>query len=199
MKLTAEDLSLYMPFYLTAPQREGLSKAIDAFPACNYYCSEEHDGLLQGDGWTKLEILRFKDAQRRHLRGILISNSCDIDASNTRRQTPRILFAPLVPLAQYCDMLARQGASAESVGSMTAQIRKQGVTSLFYLPAGRGIGGEHVALLDNIHNLELSHYSAVEGKSKLFTLSQIGFYVFLMKLSIHFCRMHEGEVRGGHE
>ena len=32
-------------------------------------------------------------------------------------------------------------------------------------------------------------------KEKLYTLSQEGFWVFLIKLSIHFCRFHENVPR----
>ena len=68
-------------------------------------------------------------------------------------------------------------------------IRAQGVTSIFYLPADDLLEEEHVALLDDLHSMPLeAHGQAAE---KLFTLSMAGFYLFVFKLSVHFCRLHE--------
>ena len=44
-------------------------------------------------------------------------------------------------------------------------------------------------LLDDLHSMPIElHGQAAE---KLFTLSMAGFYLFVLKLSVHFCRLHE--------
>jgi uncharacterized protein (TIGR04255 family) len=51
-----------------------------------------------------------------------------------------------------------------------------------------------IALLDNIHSIDLEQFLDLDP-AKLLTLSQYGFYVFLVKLSIHFTRFQEGVLR----
>ena len=70
-------------------------------------------------------------------------------------------------------------------------IKEQKVTALFYLPKGSVLDDDYVAVLDDIHTIPLNRYTAQNGKQKLFTLSQVGFYLFLLKLSVHFCRFQE--------
>jgi hypothetical protein len=70
-------------------------------------------------------------------------------------------------------------------------IRKQRITSLFYLPKGGQLDEDHIALLDDLHNVPLATFEASTSRSKLFTLSQMGAYLFLLKISIHFCRFSE--------
>lgn len=62
---------------------------------------------------------------------------------------------------------------------------------LFYLPKGGELEEDHVALIHDAHTLPLSSFQAQQSRRKLFTLSQVGFYIFLFKLSVHFCRFHE--------
>jgi hypothetical protein len=50
---------------------------------------------------------------------------------------------------------------------------------------------DHIALLDDLHTLPLGMFQKAD-RPKLFTLSQVGFYLFVVKLSIHFCRFSEG-------
>jgi hypothetical protein len=77
--------------------------------------------------------------------------------------------------------------AANQTDDKIAAIRKQHVTSLFYLPMGASLNEDHVALLDDLHTLPLRMFQNAD-RPKLFTLSQVGFYLFVVKLSIHFCR-----------
>ena len=47
---------------------------------------------------------------------------------------------------------------------------------------------DYVVLLDDLHSIPLASHP---GDQKLFTLSMAGFYLFIFKLSVHFCRLHE--------
>jgi len=85
--------------------------------------------------------------------------------------------------------------AAANVENKLAAIREQKVTSLFYLPPGGRLDGEYIAVLDDIHSLPYSAFATRGGREKLFTLSQVGFYLFLFKLSVHFCRFHENVPR----
>ena len=66
---------------------------------------------------------------------------------------------------------------------------------MFYLPKGGALEDEYVALLDDLHSIPAHAFERVAEKKKLFTLSMVGFYLFLLKLSVHFCRFHENVAR----
>src|SRR5262249_980279 len=151
---------------------------------------------LQGDGWTKMEIIEFSSGARDKIKGLLLSNSCDIASANPRDFPPKIVFAPLVPLKAFADLL-RQSPRLQSgqVEDKLTSIRKQRITSLFYLPQGGGLDADHIAILDDLHSIPLATFLQEGERTKLFTLGQMGFYLFVFKLSIHFCRFHEGVVR----
>jgi len=191
MRISNEDLQKQIPYYLTQPQQEGLIKELRNFPNCNLYTTRGPADALQGDGWTPFEVLSYETGERRRVRGIILSNSCDIATENTRALPPKVTIAPLIALASYQQRLMTAGVSEDRINSMLRQIKAQEVTSVFYLPPGGDLLEEHIVPLDDVHSIPAGRWSKLEGKRKLFTLSQVGFYLFLMKLSIHFCRMHE--------
>ena len=67
---------------------------------------------------------------------------------------------------------------------------------MFYLPKNSALGEEAIALLDRINNCDLQKLNLDElTGTRLFTLSDYGFYMFLFKLSIHLTRIREGVQR----
>lgn len=107
------------------------------------------------------------------------------------------MIAPLIRLTDYVDLLARV-LSAQQIDDKVSSIRKQHVSNIFYLPRGASLDADHIAVLDDLHSLPLTTFEqgrAAKMVVKLFTLSQMGFYLFLVKLSIHFCRFQEGVAR----
>ena len=71
------------------------------------------------------------------------------------------------------------------------------MTTIFYLPsdAEAGLQDDHIVLLDNVHSMPSGVFQATPAKRKAFTLSNLGFYIFIFKLSIHFCRLRENVIR----
>jgi hypothetical protein len=91
-----------------------------------------------------------------------------------------------VRLQNYSDRLKRTGIlTIQQIDRKLEAVRKQRVTSLFYLPQGDKLDSDYIALLDDLHNLPIESFQREATKSKLFTLGQMGFYLFLLKLSIH--------------
>jgi hypothetical protein len=196
MPISAESIQEQIPYYLTKQQKEGLIKALNDFPySTQYYSTLYPHDLLQGDGWGQFEVIRFEDGVRDKIKGIVLSNSCDISPENKRDLPPKLTFAPIIKLANYAQLLQRNGLTQEQIGSRFQAIREQRVTSMFYLPKGSALDGEHVALLDDLHTVPLHAFERVAEKKKLFTLTLVGFYLFLFKLSVHFCRFHEEVAR----
>lgn len=124
------------------------------------------------------------------------SNSCDIDPANKRDFPPKLVFAPIIKLSRYAMLLNQNKVSHHSIDEKLGAIREQTITTLFYLPKGGKQEEEYIALLDDVHNISYQAFSTQQNRVKLFTLSQVGFYYFFLKLSVHFCRLHENISRG---
>ncbi|HFV6057169.1 TPA: hypothetical protein ACH9VH_005213, partial [Escherichia coli] len=144
-----------IPYYLTAPQKEGLINALRDFPEnTNYYLTNYHDDLknaaLQGDIFKELTVYSIKGTKKT--RGIILSNSCDIDTSNNRDVPMRAVFAPLVSLSKFEAILLSNGVSKTSIDSKIDAIRKQLITNIFYLPESDNLE-ECIVFLDDVYQL----------------------------------------------
>jgi hypothetical protein len=190
-----ESLADFVPKYLPEADQEALIVQLRDFENRNYYTTKFPTDLLQGDGWYGFDILNISDGRKDQIKGIMLSNSCDIDAENERALPARIVFAPLVAIGNYVDLLRRAELNQDQIGQKIDSIRKQRITSLFFLPKGGALEDDHIALLDDLHNVPLDVFRAVEKRSKLFTLSQMGAYLLILKISMHFCRLNENLVR----
>jgi hypothetical protein len=189
-----EKIEQFLPKYLTPSQKKELFDALSSYPNLPYHYlppASIGEDLLQGDGWRGFILVNFSTLERKTVSGVVLSNSCDIDARN-RRVTPRsALFAPLVNLRRYEGAMRKAGLSGEQVENALREIRAQHVTYVYYLPTEQYGPEESIIVLDDIHSHPLAHFLA-NDRSLLFRLSQAAFYILLIKLSIHFCRAQEG-------
>ncbi len=192
----AELARVYLPKYLTPKQKEELWAELRAFPSLSsfYLAPDADEHTLQGDGWRGLIVVGFETGERRPVTGLILSNSCDIAPANARALPTNVVFAPLVALDRYVERLRGAGQTAEQVTSMLDAIRRQEVTSLFYLPALPYGPPESVAYLDDVHSHPASDFFSAT-RTRVFRLSMPAFYVLMLKLSIHFCRFQEGVQR----
>ena len=194
MTISQDAFESQIPYYLTGEKRNGLKKALKDFQAntpIEYYLNKYPNELLQGDGWHGLELLIFQNAERKMVKGVILSNTCDIALENPRSLSPRIVFCPLIKLSNYRKLLDDTDLPTDRINDKLETIRDQRVSTIFYLPQGGGLEEEHIILLDDIYSLPSNSFETSTDKSKLFTLSMVGFYLFVFKLSIHFCRFHE--------
>jgi hypothetical protein len=189
---TLED---FVPKYLPEADKEALVDQLRDFENRNYYTTKFPSDLLQGDGWFGFDVLNFSDGRKDQIKGIMLSNSCDADSQNDRDLPARIIFAPLVAVSRYVDLLRKADVDADQIGHKIEAIRKQRITSLFFLPKGGSLDEDHIALLDDLHNVPLSVFRAKKERAKIFTLSQMGAYLLILKISMHFCRFSEDIVR----
>src|SRR5690606_22208774 len=103
------------------------------------------------------------------------------------------LYAPIIAVSRYINILTENGISQEQINSHLKSIREQEITSIFYIPPVEGRIDESMVFLDRISNMRNSLATTKELLSeRIFTLSNFGFYLFLLKLSIHFTRIREG-------
>ena len=192
--VNATAIQEHIPRYLTLDQREALAQALNKFPTnSEYYLIGKYtDELLQGDGWTKMQVLRFDTGERKNVLEIIFSNTCDIIPENKRDVPTNIVFAPILKLSNYVDLLRRAGLAGDRIGDKIASIKAQQISTIFYLPDAVGsLSEEHIVLLDDVHTMPSSAFQGAPGNTKTFTLSNLGFYIFIFKLSMHFCRLRE--------
>jgi len=191
MTITIESIKDQIPYYLTQNAKEYLVKSLNDFPKVNYYLNRYEDEILQGDGWDTLKLFDFKSGEKKAVKGIILSNSCDISSENKRAIPANISFAPIIRLDNYIKILKESGLDEKTIEARIRSVKSQQTTNRFYLPKGGNLEYEFIAILDDLYTVPLEHFSTKTEKTKIFTLSQIGFYLFLMKISIHFCRFHE--------
>lgn len=196
MQITSESIRDQIPYYLSQRAKENLAKALDRFPRqIDYYTNLCKEDLLQGDCWTTVDVFRFEDGARKSIRALLLSNSCDVAPENKRDLPTKLSFASMVKLERYIDLLKNAGLDSKQIEAKVIAIKEQRVTSLVYFPKGAELEEDYVALLDDIHTVPSRAFVARNEKTKLFALSNVGFYLFVLKLSVHFCRLHEEVVR----
>ncbi|MFV0513486.1 MAG: hypothetical protein ACK5MY_07625 [Jhaorihella sp.] len=198
MNFDAESLQQQIPYYLTAEDRQVLVdqlKAISRGGTADYFLDPYRDNfkadMLQGDGWRGFQLFKFDTGERRSVQGLVLSNSCDVDPENPRDVPARLIFAPLVKLAAYEALLRASGIDEQKVDVKLASIRAQKTTNMFFLPRGGPLAEDHVVRLDDAHSMPVAAHVEATDREKLFTLSNTGFYMLVLKLSVHFCRLHE--------
>jgi len=190
-------LESQIPYYLTQTQKEGLIRALKDFNVNphDYYINKHMGEMLQGDGWSGFDVFNFNSGKRDSIKGIILSNSCDISSSNKRDIPSKAVFAPIVKLSNYAQLLNRSGLAKEQVDSKLQAIREQKITTLFYLPPYGDSDEEYITMLDDLRSVPVNQLEKSTNSSKMFTLSMYGFYLFVFKISIHFCRFHEEVAR----
>ena len=147
--------------------------------------------MLQGDGWRGFQKFNFHTGEICSIRGLDISNSCDIDPNNPRVQPTQITFAPLVKLSQYEEILRRSWTDAQRIQNRLDSIRDQKTTNIFFLPEGGPLSEDYIINFDDISSMPASLHMESKEREKLFTLSDTGFYLLVFKLSVHFCSLQE--------
>jgi hypothetical protein len=193
-----EDFRVYLPKYLSAEATTALFEELQQFPAnidSRLYTDrlKDEQTLFQGDGLVDVWISNLPDQRIDKTRVIVLSNSCDIAPEHKRLMGPRLIYCPIVSFPKYENMVRKSGKISEQ---HLADIRRQVVSSMFYLPSNPALGGEAIALLDRMNNCDLQSLDLVElTQNRLFTLSNFGFYVFLFKISIHLTRIRENVQR----
>jgi len=186
-----------LPVYLSDQEQYNLIKNINCqYPNTDYYSYEDRSDILQGDGWTALEIINFyKPGEKKEISAIILSNTCDISPENQRIVPANIIFAPVLRVAEYYKKLANLTQDTQKIDSYFASIKNQSVSNRFYLPHSSALESDFVAILDDIHSMPAKFYLEKSERKLRIKLSAAGFYIFILKLSIHFCRLFDGAKR----
>jgi hypothetical protein len=197
-----DEIKKYLPKYLSQEATEKLFQDLKDFPENIHKrlygnILENESDIFQGDGITNLPIINLPDETVRNGKVMILSNTCDINSDNERLLFPRIVYCPILKLSNFVEMLKKRQVASERITQVVNTIKKQEVSSIFYLPQGGNLEEEYIAILENVNNCDVRVVKLEEvSKRRLFSLSNYGFYLFLFKLSIHFTRIREAVERG---
>ena len=183
----------------------GLKSKFQVQPREFYTFSKKLDPhfLYQGDCIKGVNIF-FPDINKHILSDVmLISNTCDMDLTNERILPLNILVAPLVKIKKYKEILIDNGFTQERVDAHTENQKSQLTSHIIYLPGYSRSKfddspiEESFLFLDKTFSIPYGYDRQAELLEKRhFTLSDFGFYFFLVKISYHFTRMQDNVERG---
>lgn len=198
MTLDAETLKDQIPRYLSTEDKRVLVEELNAISRggeAEYVLSRANDAfadqMLQGDGWRGFVTFSYETGEKRSIPGLVLSNSCDVDPVNPRDLPTKVIFAPLARLDNYVEVLKESGIGTKRIEDKVAFIKAQRITSMFYVPAGAFLEHDYVIRLDEAQSMPVYVLTKNPKCEKLFTLSNTGFYMLVLKLSLHFCRLQE--------
>ncbi|MGL4230991.1 MAG: hypothetical protein ACRCWJ_06450 [Casimicrobium sp.] len=193
MQIDRDTIADYIPYYLTQDEKTELASVLRNWPnPIQYYLNSPENGVLQGDAWSRVPIRNYASGELGRVDVVVLSNTCDLDQSNLRLVPQRAIVAPLISVAKYRQLLSSRGADDKRIEDQCAAIRQQKPTNLFYLPAGGSLREESIIRFDDVHSVPTRDIgSGVNASERIASLSMVGFYLFVLKLSVHFCRMHE--------
>jgi len=159
------------------------------------------NNILQGDGLTDLKFIKLPNEKVSTGRGIVISNSCDIEQENKRKFPSRIIYAPLIKLSAYEAMLrsAKKGKQSlytkDEVDLHMDDIRKQRIGQIFYLPSGKELKEEALLFFDDLCTSDNSSISRDNlAETRVFSLSAYGWHIFLERLAHFFTKLSDETV-----
>ncbi len=197
------------PAYLREPDKDRLRKALGQFKSeekgfdksYEHFFVESNPGyLMQGDLLHEVKLVDWdaehEEYESGYIPAMLLSNTCDITPENARSvNSKQSVFAPMVPFEEYMADLDERGIfNKDQLQEFKRTVKNQEFSNLFYVPANEIDHKEYLVFFDRLvfhptafllkktENLE---------KTRLVSLSNTGFYLLLLKLSFHFCRLPE--------
>lgn len=196
-----EEVKKYLPQYLSDESQDKLFKELKSFPENIddrlYSQILKKEGIMyQGDGIDGMLVINLPSAEIRPVRSIILSNSCSIHPDNNKLFQSRIIYAPIFNLQKYIERLTNEYKNEENIETKIEDhvnsLRRQLNTQIFYLPRGGDLEADSIVFLDRLNNCPTDYVTDKEiSQRKIFTLSDYGFYLFLIKISIHFTRVRE--------
>jgi hypothetical protein len=203
MSITLEDIEKFLPQYLSSENKNALFEQFKGFPnnlEKLYSKEKNHEKtLLQADVMCNVPIIDLPDTKITRCKVLIISNSCDNDLDNDRKHPISISYVPIIKLKSLEDLLYKQKIDENKIKSFINDVKKQHITNLFYLPIGDFLEEELVACFDKTLNMSRNTFFELfssDKVGKILSMSNYGFYMFLLKLSIHFTRIREKIDRG---
>ncbi|MFQ5823540.1 MAG: hypothetical protein ACE5JB_05745 [bacterium] len=211
-----EFIRTYLPKYLSPEQQENLFSCIkEDFPYSTnpskiYFKLDNISVFYQGDVIIDIPFAQWDSKSSsfvtKYYTAAIISNTCDIKPENERIQDPNVTLAAVFSLAKYVELLKKRNISMGRINSFLDSLKKNRISNLFYLAEVRQnsqiILEESLIRFDftasipiSLLNSEAYNRDYFPNGDRKVTFSDYGFYLFLFKLSVHYCRFREGVFR----
>lgn len=192
-----EDIKIYLPQYLSEENLVSLRRELKRFGQGYdygaYFTSKlrEEPYLFQGDG-TIAPYCIFPNPAIKDIPVLLLSNTCDMDISNQRVNTCRIMYTPILKIDKYIESLKKREIPEERINNHIRDLKEQTISQAMYLPSSHILGYDGVVFFDRVISIQLTE-DIVKNfvRDRKIVLSNYGFYLLLLKLSYHFTRIQE--------
>lgn len=190
-----EEMQIFLPSYLNEDSKSKLYEELGKFSADGFWIpygvgSVYPAKLLQGDALDGLSFISFPDPRVKKGLALVLSNSCDLDTDNERKIPYSIVYCPLIEkqkFEKFVEKVYEKGSK-----DFLEKAKQQSISNIIYFPERGTSSCGYYALLDRIcHQSRDSVSDQQVSDNKVFTLSNVGFYLFLIKISMHFTRIHE--------
>lgn len=188
----------YLPKFISASSEKELISELKEFPHnldSRFYSTVafSENTFLQGDGISSAKICDLKSEKFRNSPCMIISNSCDISPENERLYPTSVCYVPLLSFEKVLSSLYAAGIDKSKITNWENDVRKQRISSIVFLSKGQNLSEEKIAFLDRVQNLPATTFhETIVQSDKIFSLSNFGFYLLVLKLSIHFTRIRDG-------
>jgi hypothetical protein len=193
-----DDIKTFLPKYLSEEDSKRLFDELKDFPKNidkRFYTTylDNQDIIFQGDGLKDFTVINLPNEKFYKSPITVFSNTCDTDEENSRLFPSQLVYAPIFSLKSYQSKILAEGLKDEkSINNHIEDIKKQKITQMLYLPKGAKLPEDCIVFLDRVLHCDNKSVPRKEiSKQKIFVLSNYGFYLFLIKLSIHFTRIQE--------
>jgi len=200
--MNIDDIKIYLPKFLSADSEKELFAGLKDFP--NNIDGRLYTGYLkdseiiyQGDGLMDLLVVNLPSPDIKPVPSMILSNTCDILLDNLRNFPSQLVYAPIFNLKKYQDKLYTESHnSKKQIDSHIDSVRHQRITQVFFLPKIEDKIDDSIVFFDRVCNFPNKLIDRDNLKERrLFTLSDYGAYLFLLKLSIHFTRIKDNVER----
>jgi hypothetical protein len=204
-------LERLLPDYLSKAEKGRLLKALEQFQEqgswnntsyAHFYLSRKPDYFLQGDLLRGIRQAIWnpitEEFQKIYAHALILSNTCDLDATNERVIPKDVVLAPLTPFSDFVEELSLLVTNKTKLATIIQGVKSQTYSNVFYLPSHPQSNQDFVCFFDNAFwfpTEELTAYLPNIEQIRLQSLDYFGYYLFLVKLSYHFCRLPEEKQR----
>lgn len=189
-----------LPTYLSRTDKESVKDVLNKFKKNHsfqelydkFYLSQKTAHFLQGDVmayvrfpfWNK-ESSRF---EKKYIPAMIVSNTCDMERENVRSVPKEVMFAPCIKINEYSKLIPEK-----SKKNTIENIKQQLYSNLFYLPPiSLSNDEEYIVELDSIFTFPEAEFHKISDElihTRIATLSDISYYLLIVKLSYHLCRL----------
>lgn len=205
MLFDEQNIENLLPSYLTSTNKDRLKEALRQFSATgnqdeiypNFYYTSNLNHFAQGDILHSLKSVDWNfdksEYETVYYSVMLLSNSCDVSQENKRATNPKnILFVPIVPLSEVIQDFVANGFKDDEIESFKSNLKRQLFSNLFYLPVSYKKNEDFIAYFDRTYWYPQQEIVKINlPEERYISLSNIGYYMLILKMSYHFCRVPE--------